>query len=76
MPLKEFTTMLRRGIQDVDRKTPHLNILKLKTGKFSSSEDISSHDVLIIGHVIVNIGDITSNYWPQVQTNYIFPENR
>ena len=45
-------------------------------GKFSSSEYISKNNVLSIGHVIVNIGIITSINWSQVWTDDIFPEKR
>ena len=61
LPFWDFTTLL-----DIERSTPHVNIFKLVTGKFSSSEDISRRDFLGIGNVIVNIGGITSSRVPQV----------
>ena len=64
--------MLKRGLQNLDRTTPHVNIFKLVMGVFISGEDISRRDILIIGHVIVNVGGINSIHWSQVLTNAIF----
>ena len=58
--------MLKNGTQDIDRTTPHVNIFKLVTDKFISSEDISRRYVLRIGHVLLNTCGITSIYGPKV----------
>ena len=66
MKFWEFTILLKRGIQDIDRTTSHVNIFKLVMDKFSPSEYIIKPDVVIIGHVILNIGGINSIHGPQV----------
>ena len=76
LPFWEFTILLKRGIQEIDRKSPDVNIFKLVMGKVSSSEEISARYVLSMGHVIVNIDVINSIHLPQVWTDAIFPVKR
>ena len=68
--------MLKNGTQYIDRTTPHVNIFKLMTWRFSSSKYISSTDVLGIGHVILNSGDINSRHGTQVLANAILKAKR
>ena len=68
--------LLKRGIQGIDSTTPHVNIFKLMTWRFSSSKYISSTDVLGIGHVILNSGDINSRHGTQVLANAILKAKR
>ena len=76
LPFQEFKTLLKRGIQYIDRTIPQVNILYLVIGKFSSSEEIIRRYVLRIGHVVVNIGGITSSHGSQVLSNAILPAKR
>ena len=66
LPFWEFTTLLKCGIQEVDSKTPHVNLSKLVVVKYIGSEDIIRRNVLIIVHVLANIGVITISHLPQV----------
>ena len=75
IPFQKFTTLLKREFQDLDRKTSPVNIFEIVMGRFSSREDISWHNFLRIGRVIINICGITSSHWTQVWTHGIWPEN-
>jgi hypothetical protein len=72
-PTRQFLSLLKFGIKDVDRASPSVKGLKLMAWHLNSCEKISWRNTLSIREVIVDIGCISHGKGPKRAVDSRFP---